>query len=90
MPGRRRDWNILSAYAKRTVKTLRFCQGYGCDRDRAYDAETSPVAKIADINLFAKSDMVSFVDSLVGPLSLINALIVAVGTGTQEKTQLYL
>ena len=33
----------------------------------------------SDIPLFAKSDMASFVDSLVAPLSIINALIVAVG-----------
>ena len=43
------------------------------------------MAKIADISLLAKSDMVSFVDSLVAPLSLINALIVAVGNETNEK-----
>ena len=49
------------------------------------DTKTSPVAKIADISLLAKSDMVSFVDSLVAPLSLINALIVAVGNETNEK-----
>jgi DNA-binding MurR/RpiR family transcriptional regulator len=72
-------------YSKRTVKALRFSKKMGATIIGLTDAQTSPVAKIADINLFAKSDMVSFVDSLVGPLSLINALIVAVGTGTQEK-----
>ncbi|NLO46820.1 MAG: MurR/RpiR family transcriptional regulator [Clostridiales bacterium] len=72
-------------YSKRTVKALRFSRDMGATVIGITDAETSPLAKIASINLFAKSDMVSFVDSLVGPLSLINALIVAVGTGTQEK-----
>jgi DNA-binding MurR/RpiR family transcriptional regulator len=72
-------------YSKRTVKALRFAKDMGATVIGITDAETSPIAKISSINLFAKSDMVSFVDSLVGPLSLINALIVAVGTGTQEK-----
>ena len=40
---------------------------------------------MADLNLFAKSDMVSFVDSLVAPLSLINALIVAIGVRSREN-----
>ena len=42
------------------------------------DSEASPVAAEAGITLTAKSDMASFVDSLVAPLSLVNALIVAV------------
>ena len=48
------------------------------------DSEASPLAAIADHNLLAKSDMASFVDSLVAPLSLINALIVAVGRRKNE------
>ena len=46
-------------------------------------------AKLADIPLCARSDMVSFVDSLVAPLSLVNALIVAASTkakGTELTT----
>lgn len=43
------------------------------------DSETSPLAPISTLTLLAKSDMASFVDSLVAPLSLINALIVAIG-----------
>lgn len=72
-------------YSRRTVKTLRFAKDMGATIIGITDAATSPIAKIAELNLFAKSDMVSFVDSLVAPLSLINALIVAVGTETHEK-----
>ena len=42
------------------------------------DSSLSPLAQGASHLLLARSDMVSFVDSLVGPLSLINALIVTV------------
>ena len=38
---------------------------------------TSPIARYADSLLLARSDMASFVDSLVAPMSLINALIIA-------------
>ena len=53
------------------------------------DSDIAPITTFADIKLFAKSDMASFVDSLVAPLSIINALIVAIGRKkrlTIEKT----
>ena len=42
------------------------------------DSEVSPLSPISNYTLKARSDMASFVDSLVAPLSLINALLVAV------------
>ena len=58
------------------------------------DSEMSPLYDTANYRLLAKSDMVSFADSLVAPLSVINALIVAVGrkkssevTATFEKLE---
>ena len=65
-------------YSKRTVKAVRFAKDRGATILALTDSDTSPIAKTADICLLARSDMVSFVDSLVAPLSLINALIVAV------------
>jgi DNA-binding MurR/RpiR family transcriptional regulator len=53
------------------------------------DSAISPIAGIADHYLTAKSSMASFVDSLVAPMSLINALIVAIGmreNGTLKNT----
>lgn len=72
-------------YSKRTVKAVRYAKDMGATVIAITDSETSPIADPADICLYAKSDMVSFVDSLVGPLSLLNALIVAVGSQTQEN-----
>ena len=43
------------------------------------------MAENADHLLLARSDMASFVDSLVAPLSLINAMIVAVGMKRKEE-----
>ena len=49
------------------------------------DSRQSPIGEFADHLLIAKSDMASFVDSLVAPLSLIDALIVAVGLKKREE-----
>lgn len=42
------------------------------------DSPLSPMVQFSNASLVAKSDMISFVDSLVAPLSLINAIIVAI------------
>ena len=66
-------------YSSRTVQAMRFARDRGARVVVITDSETSPLAETASVTLLAKSDMASFVDSLVAPLSLINALIVAVG-----------
>ena len=66
-------------YSKRTVKAMEFARDRGAYVVAITDGETSPLAPIATCTLTAKSDMASFVDSLVAPLSLVNALIVAIG-----------
>ena len=65
-------------YSRRTVQAVRFAKDRGAAVLALTDSDTSPIAVRSDICLLARSDMVSFVDSLVAPLSLINALIVAV------------
>lgn len=70
-------------YSKRTVKAMQFAKDRGAKVIVITDSKVSPLTKMADVSLLAKSDMASFVDSLVAPLSLVNALIVAV---SREKT----
>ena len=65
-------------YSKQTVKALKYAKSNGANVIAITDSKASPIAKYADSLLLARSDMASFVDSLVAPLSLINALIVAV------------
>ena len=48
------------------------------------DGPMSPLADMADATLTARTDMASFVDSLAAPLSLINALLVALGLHRKE------
>ncbi len=72
-------------YSRRTVKAMEFARDMGATVIGITDGELSPLSKISNINLYARSDMVSFVDSLVAPLSLINALIVAAGNRKNEE-----
>jgi len=71
-------------YSQRTVKAMQFARDREATVIAITDSQTSPLAEIATHTLLAKSDMASFVDSLVAPLSLINSLIVAVGRKKNE------
>ncbi len=66
-------------YSSKTIKAMEFAKSTGATAIGITDGESSPFVGVADVILYAKSDMVSFLDSLVAPMSLINALIVAVG-----------
>ena len=65
-------------YSSRTVHAMRFARDQGATTIAITDSEISPLAPFSDMILKARSDMASFVDSLVAPLSLVNALLVAV------------
>ena len=62
-------------YASRTIDALAFAQDRGATVVSLTDSFLSPLASRADYALIAQSNMASFVDSLVAPLSVINALI---------------
>jgi DNA-binding MurR/RpiR family transcriptional regulator len=64
---------------------MKFAKSSGAKVIGITDGKSSPFAEIADTLIYAKSDMVSFLDSLVAPLSLINALIVSVGIRSKEN-----
>ena len=64
--------------SSRTVQAMNFARDRGATTIAITDSEASPLAPISNYTLKARSDMASFVDSLVAPLSLVNALLVAV------------
>lgn len=72
-------------YSKRIIKAVEFAKKSGADVVALTDRETSPIAREASQLLTANSDMASFVDSLVAPLSIINAIIVSVGRKKREE-----
>lgn len=65
-------------YSNQTVKALKYAKTNGAKVIAITDSVGSPLAEYADALLLAKSDMASFADSLVAPLSLVNALIAAI------------
>lgn len=71
-------------YSRQTVLALQYARSRGASVVAITDCASSPLTQYSDCNLFAKSDMASFVDSLVAPLSLINALIVAVSARNKD------
>jgi len=64
-------------YSSRTVKAMKFAYDRGATVIALTDSMSAPIAQNATHTLIAMSDMVSLVDSLVAPLSVVNALIVA-------------
>lgn len=72
-------------YSKKVVNTVSYAKKTGADIIALTDSEASPIARFADQLLCARSDMASFSDSLVAPLSVINALVVAVSRKKQDE-----
>ena len=66
-------------YSKMAIHAVEFACRRGGDVVAVTDSPMSPMYKMASASLLASSDMISFVDSMAAPLSLLNALILAVG-----------
>lgn len=66
-------------YSKSTLDGLKFAKNNGADVATVTDNTDSPLYKIADCSVLVSSNMNSFVDSIVAPMSVINAIIVSVG-----------
>ena len=71
-------------YSTSTVKGVQYCRSIGATVIGVTDSTLSPLGQNCDYVLVAKSDMVSLVDSLVAPLSIVNALIVALAAGKEQ------
>ena len=71
-------------YSKRIINAVEYARQKNADVVALTDSRQSPIAAYANQLLIAQSDMASFVDSLVAPLSIINAMIVAVSRKKQE------
>ena len=72
-------------YSASTTKGARYCRSAGATVIGITDSKDSPLGQCSDHVLLAKSDMVSLVDSLVAPLSLVNALIVAIAARREKE-----
>lgn len=72
-------------YSKKAVDAAKYARAQGATVIALTDSSLSPLAPHADHLLIAESDMVSFVDSLVAPLSVLNAIMVAVAAQKQQE-----
>lgn len=72
-------------YSKLAVSAVEFARSRGAEVVAITDSKMSPLYKAAGTSLLVRSDMISFVDSMAAPLSLLNALIVAVGQQKHEE-----
>ena len=77
-------------YSKRIIHAVNFAKSKGADVVAITDSEASPIAAGANQILAAKSDMASIVDSLVAPMSIINAIIVALSRKKQDELRVRL
>ena len=76
-------------YTARSIEAMEFARSRGASLIAITDGPLSPLHATADTCLMAKSDMSSFVDSFAAPLSLINALIVALGQRRRHEVSQY-
>lgn len=74
-------------YSSATLKAAQYCRGVGATVIGITNSNLSPLAQNSDFVLVAKSDMVSLVDSLVAPLSVVNALLVALASAREQEVQ---
>ncbi len=72
-------------YSASTAKAADYCRSTGATVIAITDNPDSPLAQCADHLICAKSDMVSLVDSLVAPLSVVNALIVDIASRREKE-----
>ncbi|NLL82397.1 MAG: MurR/RpiR family transcriptional regulator [Tissierellia bacterium] len=76
-------------YSKRTLEALDYARGKKCPIITITDSKLSPATRQSDVDLIARSDMISFIDSLVAPMSLINAFIIAISNEKKEDLTSY-
>ena len=72
-------------YSKRIIHAVEYAQSKNANVVALTDSKVAPIAAYADELLIAQSDMISFVDSLVAPLSIINAIVMAVSRKKQKE-----
>lgn len=72
-------------YSSSTTKGAKYCRSTGATVIGITDSALSPLGVNSDHVLTCKSDMVSLVDSLVAPLSIVNALIVAIAAKREKE-----
>lgn len=74
-------------YSKRTYLALEFARNHGAGTIALTDNMQAPIIKFADCALIAKTDVMTIVDSMVGPLSIVNALTTAIALLRKDEVE---
>lgn len=74
-------------YSNRTLESMRYARSRGVKVIGITDGGLSPLHEVSDLCLDARTDMTSFADSLAAPMSLINALIAALGNRNRDRVK---
>ena len=72
-------------YSAQTLNALQYASDRNANVIAITDSLSSPIAKVSKYTLLAKSNMNSFVDSLAGPLSVLNALLVSISVIKKDE-----
>ncbi len=72
-------------YSSRTLESMRFANSRGAKVIGLTDGPLSPLHDYSDLCLDAQTEMASFADSMAAPMSLVNALLAALGVLNQKK-----
>lgn len=76
-------------YSQKTLEALDYTRTKGCKVISFTDSLTSPASGKSDVTIIARSEMLSYVDSLVAPMSLINAFIISLSNEKKENITPY-
>ena len=74
-------------YSKTTYEVVEFAKAQGAKLIGITDSKSSPLVPLSDYYMTAKYNMNTFIDSLVAPMSLVNALIIAVSIREKDKVK---
>lgn len=74
-------------YSTSTAQGAQYCRGKGAKVIGVTDSLTSPLGRNCEHVLLAKSDMISLVDSLTAPMSIVNSLIVAIAARRERAIE---
>jgi DNA-binding MurR/RpiR family transcriptional regulator len=76
----------IPRYTRLTVEGLKYAKSQGCTTVAITDSSVSPLAEHADIALYTGTQVESFADSFVAPLSLANALLASISVETKDTS----
>lgn len=76
-------------YSNSTIEATKFVKNHKAKIIAITDTEASPFYSLSDVSLLAKSNIVSFIDSLVVPMCILNSLIINIGLQEKEDIVQY-